>query len=463
MAGFGRFTQVDLGDLGFLSEQHMASPSLNREAARFALELAAVAYDFQVDRWLEAGWSDISIQADEKLVEGLRLPDGGRPLRQRMLNEYLAYSARRHIKSRRILRRVKGMIWSQEGELDTGKAITMIRPLPGGRWVVAVGFMGTGKRMIDWAANFRLAHPEGFHEGFLSLTRQFTDNAPHISFNQAARALGRQTLSLQDIIEEAHRPDSRFVLFAAGHSQGAAVLQLWAYQLLQQGVLPQNLLGYGFAPPSVSALPMAAHADCPLFHFINSDDIVPRVGLLHHIGRCFTYQSDEAMREFCYQGMQTDELFMQMLELAQGFQGTEDTLRFSLSFVQALQALPPREAAAAMAILIGRGLRERLLLNQEEPVSGLLRLMARTLRRYHLSAVGYLPDNAQIQRSSQEQLKQMRVHGAQAYTQACLKVMSVPHRLVFREQGLPGLAPYSYLVIRAFAQMHSPSVDTVSQ
>lgn len=464
MPGYGQYTQVDLSQLGFLSPDRLAAPAPDREAARFALELAAVAYDLAVDRWLDAGWTDISIQADEKLVGGVRAPDSaGRPLRQRLLNEYLAFSARRHIHSRRILRSVRGMMGPREEALDTGKAIAMIHPLPSGRWALAVGFMGTGRRMIDWAANFRLAHPEGFHEGFLHLTRQFSDNAALISFEGAARALGLASLTLRDVLDEARRPDSRFVIFAAGHSQGAAVLQLWIHQLLSEGVLASNLLGYGFAPPSVSALPAGSPDDYPLFHFINSDDIVPRVGLLHHLGRCYVYEADDALRAFCYQGMQTEGLFMQMLRFAEGFRGTEDTLRFLISVMEALQALPRREAAEALAVLIGRGLRERLLLNQDEPVSGLLRLMSRTLRGYYREAAGAPPSDGQLAPLTGLVLTQMRVHGAEHYARACLQVMSVPHRLVFSEPGLPGLAPYSYLVIRGFSRLRPLPAETDAQ
>lgn len=454
MASYGRYTQVDLGDLSFLDQGAMARPVLSREAARFALELSAVAYDFEVDRWLGAGWTDISIQADERLLGGVRAPEeSGKPLRQRLLNEYLAYSARRHIASNHIIRKVMGLIWQDDEPLETGKAITMIHPLPEGRFALAIGFMGTGKRMIDWAANFRLGHEEGFHEGFLALTRQYEANAEHLTFDQTALTLGLERLSLQDIILEAARPDSRFLLFASGHSQGAAVLQLWMHSLISQGLLRQNILGYGFASPSVCALEQDGLADYPLFHLINSDDIVPRVGLFHHIGRRCLFPSDDMMRDFCYQGRQTDSLFMETLALAGSFRGTEDTLRFCISFVGALRALPPQEAAAGLAAFVGKGLRERLLLNQEEPVGGLLRLMDRTLRGYYARAMGRQAEEEEVLRLAPELEMLMRTHGAEAFTRTCLSVMSVPHRLVFRDHDLPGLAPYSYMVIRAFSQL----------
>ena len=165
--GFGRYTQIDLGDLHFLEEAHRLG-GLNREAARFALELAGFSYDFQVDRWLEAGWTDISIQADEKLLGGVGAPElAHRPLYQRMVNEWIPLAARRHISSSHLIRQVKGRIWKpDEKKRQTGKAIAMIHPLEGGRFAVAIGFMGTGKRFYDWIANFRYTPEEGFHKGF---------------------------------------------------------------------------------------------------------------------------------------------------------------------------------------------------------------------------------------------------------------------------------------------------------
>jgi hypothetical protein len=178
MASYGRYTQIDLGDLTFLPQVDGEAPQLNREAARFALELAAVAYNFDVNRWLNADWTDISIQADERMLTGVRAPEGEpAPLRQRILNEYLEVSARRHIASNHIIRRVTGRAFRRSQQQETGKAITMIHALPKGRYAVAVGFMGTGRRMSDWAVNFRLRYPDGIHEGFALLCRQFMENA----------------------------------------------------------------------------------------------------------------------------------------------------------------------------------------------------------------------------------------------------------------------------------------------
>ncbi len=154
MSHYGRFTQIDLTDLSFLSS-HMQDPSLlNREASRFALELAALSYDFQVSPWLDAGWTDISIQADERLLGGVGVTQlADRPLYQRMVNEFVPVAARRVIKSKNNIKQIAGMLWKPTPSTRTGKAISMIHPLENGRFVVAIGFMGTGKRRMDWEVN----------------------------------------------------------------------------------------------------------------------------------------------------------------------------------------------------------------------------------------------------------------------------------------------------------------------
>ena len=92
-----------------------------------------------------------------------------RPIYQRMLNEWVPRAARRHISSAGTIRQIRGLVWKST-HMRTGKAITMIRPIGGRRFAVIIGFMGTGKRRMDWEVNFRFSHPEGFHAGFLANT-----------------------------------------------------------------------------------------------------------------------------------------------------------------------------------------------------------------------------------------------------------------------------------------------------
>lgn len=452
MTAYGRFTQVNLSELGFLSEQDLSNPQFNRDAARFALELAAVAYDFDVDRWLDAGWTDISIQADEKLLTGVATPEyADRPLYQRMLNEWRPIQARRLIASQRVIKQARGVIWRPTPN-QTGKAITMIRAMADGRFAVIIGFMGTGKRRIDWESNFRLAHPEGYHEGFMALTQQFEENSQRIQFEQTAQLLGLASLSLQDVLEACTRPDSRFVLLAAGHSQGAAVLQLWMLRQLAAGLRPEYIMGYGFASPSVAARPGQGQ-ELPLYHLINSDDIVPRVGLLYHLGRSYVYQADAAFRAFCYQGRDSDPLFMQMLHMVADYQGTRDMLALLIAYIGVLGQMEQDAVRDAVALIAGGGFAERIILRRDEPLTGMLRLMGRMLRRQYELAGGGSVDEEAMAALAGSLLPQVQQAGAERYTRMMLQVLSIPHALVFREVSMPGLAPYAYMVLRGFAEL----------
>ena len=57
-------------------------------------------------------------------------------------------------------------------------------------------------------------------------------------------------------------------------------MQVWAYHKLHEdGVLPHHLLGYGFASPTAfegRAVPKPSAY--PLYHVLNGDDLVPRMG-----------------------------------------------------------------------------------------------------------------------------------------------------------------------------------------
>lgn len=461
MSSYGRFTQIDLSDTSFLLEQHRDPHRPNREAARFALELSALSYDFEVGPWLEAGWTDISIQADERLMLGVAAPDmADRPIYQRMLNQWLPRAARRHIASGNTIRQIKGLVW-KSSPMRTGKAISMIRPMSDGRYAVIIGFMGTGKRRVDWEINFQLSHPEGFHEGFMINTLQFEENSEKITFEQTAIRLGRDSLTLKDILEEAKQPDSRFTIFATGHSQGAAILQIWLYRQMREGLLAHNILGYGFASPSVAATKILGDSqNYPLFHLLNSEDTFTKIGLFDHVGHGFVYDADDAFRRFCYQGQETDPLFMRILDHYSSFEGTQDAILFALSFLQALALRPTEDIQAVFMTLAGSSLAERLMLKRDEPTTGLLRLFNRLLRSNYQSAMGAEPDEGFISARAWIIEKEMEEYGAERFARTIFKALGIPHTLVFRDRILPGLAPYAYMVIRGFDQL-KPEISSI--
>ena len=185
---------------------------------------------------------------------------------------------------------------------DTIKAVVMIKPAADGRFVLAIGFMGTGKRFYDWFSNFRMGMEGGFHKGFYQLTQSFIKNEEHIVFPDTAEALGLAKLTLKDVLAEMRGEDSRFSLWMAGHSQGAAVMQVYCDHLLNEhAVHPALLFGCGFASPTVAAEPAARHsADYPLYHVLNAEDLVPRMGSMRHFGICLQYTPDAAFRAAAY-------------------------------------------------------------------------------------------------------------------------------------------------------------------
>jgi len=127
-------------------------------------------------------------------------------------------------------------------------------------------------------------------------------NGDEIVFPAAAQALGLEKLTLNDVFASMRSLSSPFRLWMAGHSQGAAVMQVLAHRLMnERGVLAQNMLGYGFASPTVATGRFVYDpAAYPLYHFLNRDDPVTRLGALVHLGLCLEYQPDDVFRGAYY-------------------------------------------------------------------------------------------------------------------------------------------------------------------
>ena len=289
MAVNGRFTGCDLTDLMPLCMpweeiNGQMCPPFSHAAALLSFELAASAYDLELDTWRDAGWHDISYQIDNALFTGptVNNPTGGGI--GGAISGAFQHLAQARLKRLNPISQLRGALRQRESS-DTCKAIVMLHAIPGGRYLIAIGFMGTGKRIYDWFSNFRLAEEEGVHSGFLQLAKVFESNWDAISFPETARELKLDHLTLRDILEECRTPGSRFRLWFAGHSQGGAIMQLIAYREIRRGFLRQNMVGYGFASPSVIYdQPFCNLSAFPLYHIINADDVFPRMGAVLHSG-----------------------------------------------------------------------------------------------------------------------------------------------------------------------------------
>jgi len=279
-------------------------PPPDETALRLSLELAYTTYTLDLEPWMRAGWTDISIQVDNHLQSGVTVGESAGAKSERfrsLLNAWKLSRAKRALRERNPVAQVMGAFRQRE-KSDTIKAVTMLHPAEGGRYVVAVGFMGTGTRFYDWFSNFRFTTEDGFHKGFHQLTEYFEHSAGRILFPETAAALGKPSLTLEDVLAEMRLPDSRFSLWMAGHSQGAAVMQTFCHRLLHgRSVLPRYVVGYGFASPTTVAGDTGrAYADYPLYHILNTDDLVPRVGALAHLGLALEYRADAALRAAAY-------------------------------------------------------------------------------------------------------------------------------------------------------------------
>ena len=157
-------------------------PPLSEEALCMSAELASAAYGMAIEPWVEAGWRDVTIQVDGELTA---LPPNN-PLSA----EWRKYWVRARLKPVSALGQMLGALRLSSSNNTTGKAVVMLHPALDGRYVVAVGFMGTGSRFYDWFSNFRMTTQDGMHRGFLELARQFEANEEKISFPETAEELG---------------------------------------------------------------------------------------------------------------------------------------------------------------------------------------------------------------------------------------------------------------------------------
>lgn len=312
--------------------------ALTEEGLKLSLELARMAYTLDVEPWMRAGWTDFSVQVDNQLTTGLkaREDDSFSDRVSAAVGSLRLVLARRAIKEHNPLAQVTGALRQRE-ESDTIKAVVMIKPAEAGRFVLAIGFMGTGKRFYDWFSNFRMGMEGGFHKGFYQLTQQFIKNEEHIVFPDTAEALGLGKLTLRDILREMRGGDGRFSLWMAGHSQGAAVMQVYCDYLLKAHALPpESIFGCGFASPTVAAEPAErASADYPLYHVLNADDLVPRMGSMRHFGLCLQYTPDAAFRAAAYGWSMTAAA----IEARRQAQALTLHITDTLSFLQAFTAL----------------------------------------------------------------------------------------------------------------------------
>ncbi len=351
LGGRGELTDCDLNAANALMRPfardtfYRLRPPFSPEAAQLSLELAHTAYTLDLDAWKEAGWNDFSILIDDSLQSGMD-HDGVR-------SHFKLLRAKAAQKEFNPFSQLAGALRQRE-KSDTIKAVCMMRPDGEGRFIVAIGFMGTGTRFYDWISNFRFTPEDGFHRGFVQLCESFEMNAEEIVFPAAAEALGLEKLTLGEVLSEMRSLSSRFRLWMAGHSQGGAVMQVLAHRLINDwGVLAQNMTGYGFASPTVATGRFVYDpAAYPLIHILNRDDPVTRMGALLHLGLCLEYQPDDDFRNEMY-GWSMQEADMELRDRFRFFSdGMQDMPSALVHMTAMLQVLAEEKGAEGLNELL---------------------------------------------------------------------------------------------------------------
>lgn len=275
-------------------ERNPVKPRLTRQSIQLSAEMVSSTYSLALEDWQKAGWQDMHVEIDRLMT----MPIQGETGPADVLENLQMKLAKDLLENQGPLHTLTGVI-RQTGDVDTCKAMVMAKTI-GKRAVIAVSFMGTSKRIFDWVSNLRMQVEDGMHQGFLQLTRQFESYEKSIAFPETAKDLGLARLTLSDVLEACRKPDSPFILWLVGHSQGSAVAQIYMDRKIRSGVLKECIAAYGFASPSVRAGDQEPD-EYPMIHIFNSDDVVPRMGAVWHLGDQLVYPASSELRQACYE------------------------------------------------------------------------------------------------------------------------------------------------------------------
>ncbi|MDO4484402.1 MAG: hypothetical protein Q4C54_08230 [Clostridia bacterium] len=373
-------------------------PPLDRDAMHLSVILSGDCYEMNTAPWTDSGWQDVTLRINGELIGSQPTHDDFiGSIREKLKSNYLFSFLKRQNPFRQVLETLH-----HKNNGDTGKAIIMAHPAPDGRTVIAIGFMGTGAQLYDWFSNFRMQLTEGTHTGFLKLVQQFEADENDILFPETAKRLGLKRLSLRDILMSMRQPGSPFVLWLTGHSQGGALTQIYCRRkIVGDGILPQYVVGYGFASPTVMASSAEEHpADYPIYHVVNSDDTVPRMGSQVHLGLLLCYKSDEALRRTCY-GWQWDEESVRRRSLVRPLvEDMQSTGSFLIGFMGFIRALEGRSIEDVEAVLKVGGWQDNPVVKKALDLadSGYDRLLRFAFRRFAYDYESILGDKVPMRR-----------------------------------------------------------------
>lgn len=457
----GALTGVPLHDVRRLCLPHIPGafghlrPPLDHTALQLSLELAYMTYTLELEPWKRAGWRDLSIQVDNRLESGMTVGESESAASDHvraLINGWKLTRARMALKDLNPISQMMSALRQRE-KSDTIKAVTMLHPAQRGRFVVAIGFMGTGSRFYDWFSNFRFTTEDGFHKGFYQLMQTFEQSVEHIRFPDTAAALGLETLTLGDVLREMRTPDSRFTLWMAGHSQGAAVMQVFCHRLLTVwGVQPAHIVGYGFASPTTAQATVATPAAYPLYHVINTDDLVPRIGAITHLGLLLRYQANGPLREATY-GWNDDPAVAELRDRAESiFAHIEDTPTMLETLVAFLHTVVEEKTEDSLNALMEKRWSiaplDRAFTFAGHKTREMLERMARYSRVAYWSLTGHRMNESTVTALEDDMRPTVRDVPLRRLMGALGERYHPPHMLNRANQGI---GAYGYIVLHGYA------------
>ena len=452
---YGRFTHAPLCDVSALfvpateDAWGYMRPAYSPQLMRLATELSAATYAFDFSRFFQSGWMDATLQVENRLF-----PQVDAWYARKTPHEFIRSGVRLHrAKSMLapaftdVLRAVRQLVAT-----DTGKAVVMALPAEEGRFAIAVSFMGTGRKFYDWFTNFKLSCRGGVHEGFLNTARLFERNAERIEFPRVAQALGRRTLTLSDVLSECTQRESRFRLFLCGHSQGGAVAQAYCHLLRDEYALcMDNVVGYTLAAPTLVSWDFAENpAAYPLYHLINTDDLVPRMGARMRLGVDMRFTPDPAFRARHYgYAADSDPLpRAQLRRIADTLQTMPSLIEAAIAILRALSRLPDPADATAILHTVNAQFRYFAPAMQSLGLrtSDLVQMAEKRLLALCRELCGQSPEEARLSQLEGAFTRVIVRFGAQAFARAFGEITLAPHALMHDRPD--HMAPYQAISAR---------------
>ncbi len=426
-----------------------------REAALFGHALAETAYTVELTGFREAGFGDFTCRINEDIITGDAL-NAGDSLKDSVFAAMQAFRARFRMRFAGPIAQYRGS--AHPDDSDFAKAVYMAKNM-GSYTLIAVCFTGTCKRVDDWFVNFSFREEEGCHRGFLNLAKECEEAEDKILFPAAAARERLKKLTMKDILETCRRPESRYRLVFAGHSQGAAAMQIYCRRLIERGIDPKYIAGIGFAPPSVFFAPEEGDgAEC-LNLYMTSDDLIARVGALYHYGECHVLPMTDACRRTVYGRDWDRPVFRDALGLICRLKNSREAMLFSLAALE--DATEFRDLAMVTALENVPFLGGRLARPLTEKLDSTLdRLKGIALENCHQAYGGGALPGDEMARCHQRLKALCRKHGKAGGLKALKPALRAAHRLPAAKENA-GRAPYRYLVSEGYQLLKRNQADPV--